>query len=133
MGLLSAELSFVDADDWHAPETYRWSASVDARLLILRPRDACILEIELLSWTPSPYSCEVLVNGSVVERFDFPKPNAVSASVPIPVGDAAQVVCVTFRVPSLWIPSEVIGSHDSRQLGIAVKSVAFVAMAREPH
>ena len=116
--------------EWHPGEgTHRWTAARDASMQVIINPGEQFLTVRALSELPGHYLADVCLNGRFIGRLEFPAPGVTSATFSLegcPPGAAR----LSFRVPNLWKPAEqILGSCDTRSLGIAVCLVKLHAEA----
>jgi hypothetical protein len=112
--------------EWHAPEvTHRWTSARDTALSILINPGETRLWLEVSSGNPNPYSCEIWLDDQHLGTVVFTVPGVQRREFDI-LPHSAGSASLTFRVPYLWKPAELIqGSSDDRLLGLAVHLVGI--------
>lgn len=111
-----------NALEWHATEeTHCWTAAKRATLSILVNPGETRLGVEVGSSFPGPYAAEIWLDEALLGVARFSMPAVQQHKFRIPRG-VARPALLSFRVPHLWRPTEVIaGSNDERLLGLAVR------------
>jgi hypothetical protein len=110
--------------EWHAAEhDGRWTAAKNARITIVRNPGENRLTIEAASWYPGPFPVEIWIDDVYLGPIEFREPGARKCSFAFPT-PACRAGNLSFRLPHLWRPKDVIGSsEDERLLGLFVWSV----------
>lgn len=110
--------------EWHTSEgTHRWMAARNAGISVLLNPGEQRLWVEVSSANPNPYSVELAFDQHVLGTVAFDTPGIQRREFSITPA-SSRVGSLTFQVPYLWRPTELIpGSTDDRLLGIAVHLV----------
>ena len=111
-----------NALEWHATEeTHCWTAAERATLSILVNPGETRLCVEVESTFPGPYHAEIWLDEALLGVARFSMPGTQQHKFRIPAGVVGPAL-LSFRVPHLWRPAELIaGSNDERLLGLAVR------------
>jgi len=119
-----------DISEWHRPEaTLCWTAARNASLLILISPGETRLRIEVSSAYPASYHTEIYLNGKRLGELVFEQPGILQNEFCIE-RDSDTEHKLTFRVPYLWKPAELIPeSCDQRALGVAVHLITLRCQA----
>jgi hypothetical protein len=106
---------------WHASEkTHRWMAARNAELPIVINPGETRLWVDISSANPNPYCGEIRLNQQCLGSAVFSSPGLQRHEFRIPP-DSAGNALLSFQVPFLWKPAELIpGNCDGRLLGLAV-------------
>ncbi|MDR3541823.1 MAG: DUF4915 domain-containing protein [Desulfosporosinus sp.] len=122
-GTPASDAYLLDIVSWHDIELWRWTANLHAEVMVNIPDGGnSILIINLGSGFPGNYRCDVGVDGRFQTSVAFPEPGHREIELAIDSGDSSQRV-ISFEVPFLWNPNELLQSEDRRMLGISVKSI----------
>ena len=110
--------------EWHTPEgTHRWMAARSSGFSVLVNPGEKRLWVEVGSANPNPYSVEISFDQHILGTLAFATPGIQRHEFCI-TPDSAGTGSLTFRVPYLWRPADLIpGSTDNRLLGVSVHLV----------
>jgi hypothetical protein len=111
--------------EWHGPEpTLRWMASKRASIQLFTQEPAKTLTVEYFNGFQGIYPLKIYINN--LKSFEIELSSNKETEIEfqleeIFIGNAK----ITFEVNELWKPSEMLGSDDMRELGIAISKVSL--------
>ena len=112
--------------EWHTSEqSHSWMAARRAGISILINPGETRLRVEAESRNPYPYLAEIWLDEKQLGTMNFNTPGVQFKEFPLPANPIGPAR-LSFRVPHLWRPAQLIrGSDDERLVGLAVHSATL--------